>query len=430
MPDSTPNNDLTPEDEHARVVITTRSLKYLLVVDDEAVNRKLLRAMLMADGYVVHDASNGEQALEFIAQERVDAVLLDLMMPGMTGFEVLKHLKSDSAHRGIPVIIVSSLRDRTDRMRALECGADEFLARPIDRLELRIRLRNLLRLKAAQESLASRNRKLHRLLEELQSEIQEHKETQIRLRDAARCLDASNEELKSFTSVISHDLKSPMRGVRNLASWLEEDLGGTIPDQSSAHLRQLGELVSRMESMCDGLLDYARAGKHRVAAERVETAELFHEVAQLACLPEGFSITVESAVPAVSTARAPLKEVLLNLAANAVKHHDQPSGKISLGCVDAGVFVRFTVGDDGPGIPPALQDRIFDLFYSNGPGQGTGMGLSYTQKMIRGVGGVVEVQSDGQRGTRFSFTWPKVWPALHGQSDQALFDNLKDRYLP
>jgi two-component system cell cycle sensor histidine kinase/response regulator CckA len=119
----------------------------ILVVDDERHNRQLLEIMLIHDGFVVENACNGDEALAAVARQPPDLILLDIMMPGMDGYEVAKRIKSDPATRSIPVVMVSSMDDRKSMLLGLSAGAEDFLSKPVDRAELSVRVRNLLRLK-------------------------------------------------------------------------------------------------------------------------------------------------------------------------------------------------------------------------------------------------------------------------------------------
>lgn len=130
----------------------------VLVVDDEERNRRLLVAMLAAEGYAPVEASDGAQALDLVRQDPPDLVLLDIMMPGMDGYEVARALKADAATKAIPVVMVTALDDRDSRLRGLEAGAEEFVTKPVDRLELRVRVKNLLRLKEYSDFLGEHNR--------------------------------------------------------------------------------------------------------------------------------------------------------------------------------------------------------------------------------------------------------------------------------
>jgi putative two-component system response regulator len=138
----------------------------ILVVDDEERNRRLLVAMLEAEGYTGLEAADGAQALELARQSPPDLVLLDVMMPGMDGYDVARALKADAATKSIPVVMVTALNDRDSRLRGLEAGAEEFVTKPVDRDELRIRVRNLLRLKEFSDFLARHIRILDAQVEE------------------------------------------------------------------------------------------------------------------------------------------------------------------------------------------------------------------------------------------------------------------------
>ena len=126
----------------------------ILVIDDEVRNIKLLESLLKPEGYEVLSATNGGEALEVAATAAPDLILLDIMMPGMDGYEVAGRLKLDPRSKAIPIIVVTSLDDRASRIAALNMGVEEFLAKPVDRAELWVRVRNLLRLKKYGDELA------------------------------------------------------------------------------------------------------------------------------------------------------------------------------------------------------------------------------------------------------------------------------------
>ena len=124
----------------------------ILIVDDDRQNRQLLEVMLATEGYVIQTASSGEESLEMVEQHVPDLMLLDLMMPSMDGYEVAERLKTGRATRNIAIIIVTSLNDRQARLHSQRAGADDFLTKPVDRTELLLRVRNLLRLKSLSDS--------------------------------------------------------------------------------------------------------------------------------------------------------------------------------------------------------------------------------------------------------------------------------------
>jgi len=143
----------------------------ILVVDDEERNRRLLVAMLETEGYSASEAADGTQALALVRHSPPDLILLDIMMPGIDGYEVARALKADAATQAIPVVMVTALDDRESRLRGLEAGAEEFVTKPVDRNELRIRVRNLLRLKEFSDFLADHNRILEERVRERTAKV-------------------------------------------------------------------------------------------------------------------------------------------------------------------------------------------------------------------------------------------------------------------
>ena len=127
----------------------------VLVVDDSNVTARLLSGLLMHDGHIVRTAGNGDEALALVAREQPDLVLMDVMMPGKDGFEACRALKEDASTRLIPVVLVTALQDFRDKVRGLEAGADDFLTKPVNASELRVRVRSLLRLKRYTDDLES-----------------------------------------------------------------------------------------------------------------------------------------------------------------------------------------------------------------------------------------------------------------------------------
>lgn len=117
----------------------------ILIADDQRQNRQLLEVMLSPEGFVFLTAARGDEALAIVAQQSPDLILLDVMMPGMDGYQVAAKIKGNLATKNIPIIMVSGLHDSGARMLAKSAGADDFLSRPVDRAELVVRVRNLLR---------------------------------------------------------------------------------------------------------------------------------------------------------------------------------------------------------------------------------------------------------------------------------------------
>lgn len=225
-------------------------------------------------------------------------------------------------------------------------------------------------------------------------------------------LERSNRELDEFAYVASHDLRSPLQGIKNLAHWIAEDNADKLPEKSRRHLEQMEQRVERLETLLDDLLQYSRAGRVHGAIVEVDTGQLCKDTVGLLSPPDGFEVKIASDMPRFETASVPLEQVFRNLINNAIKHHDRDDGKISIFCKPNGQTYGFSVTDDGPGIERKYHQQIFKMFETLSPRdtvEGSGMGLAVIKKIVESCGGSIGVESAG-RGTTFSFTWPREFP--------------------
>jgi two-component system, cell cycle response regulator len=139
----------------------------ILVVDDEPLNRRLLEAMLLGEGFDMVEAADGPRALAALADRSIDLVLLDVMMPGMSGFDVCQRIRGELGLASLPVVFVTALGDRTSRIRGKDVGADDFLTKPIDDVELLVRVRSLIRLKRHHDEKEGQRQLMHAILDSL-----------------------------------------------------------------------------------------------------------------------------------------------------------------------------------------------------------------------------------------------------------------------
>ncbi len=224
-------------------------------------------------------------------------------------------------------------------------------------------------------------------------------------------LKRSNQDLAQFASIASHDLKSPLRAIDTLASWISEDLGENQSPAIRENLRLMRQRVRRMERLLDDLLAYSRADKVKDAVRPVQVREMVAEITALIEVPPGFRVQLLGEPAGFTTAVTPLRTVLQNLVNNAVKHHDRKTGLIEISVHERGDFYEFQVDDDGPGIPPEHHERIWGMFQTLQPRdkvEGSGIGLALIKRLVQHYGGVVGLQNRTPRGARFSFTWPKT----------------------
>ena len=237
-------------------------------------------------------------------------------------------------------------------------------------------------------------------------------EQAVRLEAAARGLAKSNKDLEEFAYVAAHDLKTPLRAIHSLSEWIEEDLGDALQGEAKEDMALLRARVERMELLLDSLLQYSRAGRTSHEVGRLDAEKVVREAWDLLGYDEGFKLEVKGPLPTFVTARAPFEQILRNLLANAVKHHDRDQGTIRVSCEGPrqGRYV-FHVSDDGPGIRAKFHERIFGMFKtlkSRDRVEGSGMGLALIKRLVTHYEGEVSVTSplEGGRGTRFTFDWP------------------------
>jgi PAS domain S-box-containing protein len=246
----------------------------------------------------------------------------------------------------------------------------------------------------------------------LSVDVTEHVKAQRELTELALALERSNRELDSFAYAASHDLRAPLRGIANLAQWIEEDLvsTGQLRDETREMLELMRGRMHRMEGLIEGLLEYSRAGRIHHAPETVDTAEIVRDVVDLQSPPESVSIDIGADLPTISTERLLLQQVFMNLIGNAIKHANRDDAAIEVTSHRVGQFYQFSVRDNGPGIAREFHDRIWGIFQtleSRDRVEGAGIGLALVKKIVESQGGRVWIESTPGEGATFRFLWRK-----------------------
>lgn len=230
------------------------------------------------------------------------------------------------------------------------------------------------------------------------------------LTDTMAQLEQRNQELDQFAYVTSHDLKAPLRAIANLATWIEEDIGDSLPAENVEQFELLKNRVHRMEGLINGLLEYSRVGRKKQSRERVEVGQLLSEITDSLSPLGQFSIEIAPNMPTLHTRKVPLQQVFSNLINNAIKHHDRPDGKVQVQVRELKEFYEFAVSDDGPGIDAAYHEKIFTIFQTlkaRDDLESTGIGLSIVKKTVEAEGGSIVLNSKLGEGTTFLFSWLK-----------------------
>jgi len=240
-------------------------------------------------------------------------------------------------------------------------------------------------------------------------DITDRKISELSLRDKNRLLERSNRDLEDFAFIASHDLKTPLSGIKSAASWLEEDLHDPS-DESRKLLGLMRSRIGRMETLLDDLLTFSRVGRTETAATEAKLVDIFASIVEILNPPSHIRVRAEGELSVTIAASAQLEQVLRNLINNAIKHHDKPNGEVVLSAKRVGDFVEFVVRDDGPGILPRFHEKIFELFQTlkrRDEAESTGMGLTIVKKLIERQNCRITVHSQGNgTGTEFRFHWP------------------------
>jgi two-component system sensor kinase FixL len=237
-----------------------------------------------------------------------------------------------------------------------------------------------------------------------------NKELEQRVQQRTAKLEAVNQELNEFARTVSHDLKAPLRGIKQLSQWLIQDYAETFDEQGKDMISLLSGRVERMEQLINGILNYSRIGRMEGVLEELNLNQLIDDIIDAIAPPKQIHITVDNEFPVIKGDGTRITQVFQNLLSNAVKFMDKSEGLIRLACEDSGTFWRLSITDNGPGIEPKYHDKIFHIFQtleSRDTDENTGIGLALVKKIIDLYGGKIWVESEIGKGSTFYFTYPK-----------------------
>jgi two-component system sensor histidine kinase/response regulator len=357
----------------------------ILVVDDEQRNRALVQALLSRD-HEVREAPDGPTALATIAEGGIDLVILDVMMPGMSGFDVCREIKKAAGDDLLPVLLVTALSDRTDRQTGLEAGADDFLSKPVDRHELTLRVRHYLRLRGQHQLLARQ----YEALQELAA-----------LKD-------------DLVTLMVHDLRNPLTGICGLMQVLELDTDDPV---RKADVQNAREGADKMRETLDDLLQVRLLEEGRLVIQRSNV--VLAEVVRSATVSvEGAArmrgLEVDRRIPLdlrVSADAKLLRRAIENLISNAIKF--SPSTQVvEVSAVRSDGKVEIRVEDRGRGVPEDKRTQLFEKFggisvQRGSDRRGYGLGLYLVRLVAEAHGGSVSVRDREGGGTSLILTLPE-----------------------
>ncbi len=389
--------------------VSLHAPKKLLAVDDSEIHLQALAERLRGEGYEVVPARSGEEALDLLAVEPVDCILLDVMMPGLGGEETCRRIKAAAATRDTPIIMLTARDDRAAMLQGLAAGADDYIAKSADFEVLRARLLAQLRRRQFEDENRTLREELLRR-EMAAAEARAAHELAATRAALVEELERKNRELEAFSYSVSHDLRAPLRGIDGFSQALLEDYGAALPPPAQDYLRRVRAAAQRMGELIDDLLQLSRVGRAPLQRRRIDLSALARSVvAELRRAAPDRAVEVTIADGLVAEADPGLIRALLeNLLGNAWKFTAKTdAAAIAFEAAEAAGETAFVVRDNGVGFDMAHADRLFAPFqrlHSEAEFPGTGIGLATVRRIVDRHGGRAWAEAAPGRGAAIFWT--------------------------
>ncbi len=389
----------------------------ILIVDDIEHNIFTLRSLIESQFEAnIIEATSGEQVLRILNDRTIDLVLMDVMMPGMDGFETARLIKNRPRTTNIPIIFISAF-DPTQKLleKGIAAGGFDYLTKPIDDNQLVYRLKMYLRF-IKHEYLM--NMHLRELNQKLIEEIEERKATELSLYISQNELKATNASKDKFFSIIAHDLKNPFNGIIGLSSLLIDDFDSFPVEEQKEFIQDIKTTAENTFRLLQNLLEWSQTqiGKIHFEPTQFMLASTTQEIVDLVKTSAGNkNILLESDVPAdirVFADKNMINTVIRNLLLNAVKF-TRSGGRITLSARNIDHVVEIAVTDNGVGISPENFKKLFCIdcnvvSYGTEGEQGTGLGLILCKEFVEKNAGKIRVESEQGVGSTFTVSIPET----------------------
>jgi two-component system, NtrC family, sensor kinase len=390
--------------------------KRILAVDDSLTYLHDVAEQLRQEGYDVIPARSGEEALELLLVQPVDCILLDLVMPGLSGQETCRRIKESVAWRDIPLIMHTALEEQDAMIAGINAGADDYIAKSSEREVLFARVRAQLRRKQFEDE----NRSIReQLLQKEREGVVAHSAQEIAASRAIFVaeLERKNSELEAFSYSVSHDLRAPLRSIDGFSKLLLDDHAGALNAKGKDYLLLVRASAQRMGELIDDLLLLSRVGRAGLVRDRVDLSGIARVAAEeLQRKDPDRQVTICIEEPLSAQADDGLMRVLLeNLLGNAWKFTaNVPAARIEVRTEQKESGTVFFVRDNGAGFDMSYAEKLFNPFqrlHTEAEFPGTGIGLATVHRIVDRHGGRVWADSAVGQGATFYFTIP---PAMSG----------------
>ncbi len=388
----------------------------ILIVDDQVSAREILRELLAEQGHNLAFAGSGKEAWAKAAELIPDLILLDVMMPDIDGFEVCSRLRADPHLAEVPIIMVTALNDHYARMQGIEAGADDFITKPFDLMELEARVRTITRLNRYRRLLMERTRR-----QQAESEVHHLKEAErIRSQHQEREKQAALDRLRhTFLSAVNHEMRTPLALIFQTIEMLEDtQMGELAPQQLDALtvMRRQSEILGKMVKSLTRVAAFLSKQK-TVRPVWAQLEPVLNNVIPLAEFrARSKEITVETEIasnlPSFPLDVKQMEEALTQLVDNAIKFN-RPGGKIKISAQADDDWVIIAVSDTGIGIEPEQMNRIWEVLEQKADPvrraqEGLGLGLVLARYIVEAHRGTIEVESTPGQGSTFSVKLPRT----------------------
>lgn len=378
----------------------------LLLVDDKPENLVALKGILRDSGYRLLTATSGEEALKIALRERLAVVLLDVVMPGMDGFEVARHLKDLERTRDLPILFLTAFAtDAHEIYRAYEVGAVDYLVKPLDSVVVRRKVEVFVDLVRQREQLL-------RMAE---------------LKHAAAEAQRTTDLREEFLAIVAHDLRTPLGSIRMGAGLLAKTAQTATPAAVKKTAQRMLRASDRMDHLISDLLDFALIQAGRLTVERsiVEADSLVHESLEMfrpLAAEKGVQLEgVGEQGLLLHADRERLLQIISNVVGNALKF-TPAKGSVALHLARSGPEAVFTISDTGRGMSPDELSRMWGRYWQakRKPEEGLGLGLFITKGLVEAHGGRIWAESSPEAGSTFHFTMPLAGAAASEAGAAAL----------